>query len=226
MRLSARAATSSLVKQMEAAESGIAGVVTDAMNDTVLWLKGEYRGQVESAGMGARLARTWRSQIYPKGRKSLNPAGYIWSAAPEIIDSFVRGASIRPVSGAKWLWIPTKNVPRRRRGGAYSSNMRRSRGTAMTPEEVELHFNAELELAFEGGKGFAFIDIVSGLRGGYRQATAGRLRGRRGIAPRKAQRILMFTLVRGVKMPRLFDLQGPADKATAMIVNRIEARWR
>jgi hypothetical protein len=216
----------SLSKQMEAVEGDVAQSITDIMRDEVDLLKGEYRAQVEQAGMGSRMAKTWRGETYPKSGRSLNPAGYIWSAAPEIVDSFVRGASIRPVNGAKWLWIPSKNVPRRRSAGNYVSSMgKRSRGTAMTPEEVELHFNAELQIAIEGGKGFAFIDVVAGLRGGFRQASAGRLKGRRGLAPRRAKPVLMFTLVRGVKMPKLFDLQGPADKAAARVARRIQARW-
>lgn len=226
MRIKAEHRDGSLTALMHAIEGDMADEITQVMREETHALASTYRDQVRAAGLGNRLANTWRAEIYPMGRRSLSPAGYIWSAAPEIVDSFVRGASIRPVNGAKWMWIPTRAVPRRRSGGNYSSNMaRRARGSAMTPEEVELHFNAELEIVFEGRQGFAFIDVISGLSGGYRQATAGRLKGRRGIAPRRAKRVLMFTLVRGVKMPRLLELEGPAEKAAAAIVQRIERRW-
>tara|TARA_B100000378_G_scaffold229456_1_gene194090 strand:- start:1832 stop:2515 length:684 start_codon:yes stop_codon:yes gene_type:complete len=216
----------SLAGQMAAIEGDIARDITDIMNDEVDALKLELRQQVTSAGLGARMAKTWRSNVYPKAGQSLNPAGYIWSAAPEIISSYIDGATIRPANGGKWLWIPTKAVPRRRRASNYASSLgRRSRGTAMTPEEVELHFNAEFDIAFEGGKGFAFIDVVSGLSSGYRQATAGRLRGRRGMAPRKAKPVLMFTLVKAVKKPRLLDLDGPTRRAANRIAARLNARW-
>jgi hypothetical protein len=226
VKISAQTVSPLLSKQMDAALSDVAESITGIMRDEVGLLKEDYRRQVLQAGMGPRMAKTWRGETYPKAGHSLNPAGYIWSAAPEIVDSFVRGASIRPVNGAKWLWIPTKNVPRRRRAGNYVSSLgKRSRGTAMTPEEVELHFNAELSVVIEGGKGFAFIDVVSGIRTGYRPATAGRLKGRRGMAARKAKPVLMFNLRRGVKMPRLFELQAPADKAAARVARRIQARW-
>lgn len=226
MKLLSRRISAPLGKQMSLLDDEIAEDITGIMTDEVKQLKSEYRSQVIEAGMGQRLANTWQSETYPKGGRSLNPAGYIWCNAPAIIDAFARGASIRPVNGGKYLWIPTRNVPRRRRAGSYSSSMgRRSSGSAMTPEEVELHFNAELEIVFEGGKGFAFIDVVSGLSGGFRQATSGRLQGRRGMAPRKAKKILMFTLTKGVKMPRLFDLQGPADRAAQRVARRIAQRW-
>lgn len=226
MKLLSQMITRPLATQLATIEGEIAQDITRVMNEEVDSLKQELRQQVTGAGMSARMARTWRSNVYPKSGRSLNPAGYIWSAAPEIVDAFTRGATIRPVNGAKWLWIPTKAVPGRRRASNYASSMaRRSRGTKMTPEEVELHFNTELDVVIEGGKGFAFIDVVSGLRGGHREATTGRTKGRRGMAPRKAKPVLMFTLVKAVKMPRLFELDGPARRAADRIARRLAAQW-
>ncbi|MCC4234539.1 DUF6441 family protein [Sphingobium soli] len=227
MKIKAEYRPGSLTKLLQVIEGECASEITQIMREETRDLTLELRDQVTSAGLGRRLANTWRAEVYPKSDRSLNPAGYIWSAAPEIISSYIDGATIRPVNGGKWLWIPTKAVPRRRRASNYASSLgKRSRGTAMTPEEVELHFNAEFDIAFEGGKGFAFIDVVSGLSGGYRQATAGRLRGRRGMAPRKAKPVLMFTLVKAVKKPRLLDLDGPTRRAANRIAARLNARWR
>lgn len=225
MKLLSQMVSAPLSRQLDAVQGEVAGSITQILAAEADGLKRELRDQITGAGMGQRLANTWRMEVYPKSGRSLNPAGYIWSAAPAIIDSYVRGASIRPVNGAKWLWIPTKNVPARRRRGGYASSVKRSNGTRMSPEEVELHFNAELDVVIEGGKGFAFMDVVSGLSGGYRQATPGRLKGRRGVAPRKAKPVLMFTLVRGVKMPRLFDLEGPTRQAGDRIARRIMEKW-
>ncbi|MBA4092259.1 MAG: hypothetical protein C0494_16940 [Sphingobium sp.] len=211
---------------MAMVETDLARDVTIIMREETGALKDEYRDQVTSAGLGPRLARTWQADVYPKGEASINPAGYIYSKAPRIVQSYVDGATIRPVNGAKWLWIPSKNVPPRRRSGGYASSLgRRSAGSKMTPEEVELHFNAELDVAIEGGKGFAFIDVVSGLSGGYRQATKGRVAGRRGMAPRKAKPVLMFTLVKSVRKPKLLDLVGPAQRAADRVARRLQAKW-
>ncbi|MBV2148616.1 hypothetical protein KRZ98_09995 [Sphingobium sp. AS12] len=225
MRISAEYRPGSLTKMLDVIEGEIADDVTQIMREETRDLTMDYRQQVRDAGMGNRLANTWRAEVYPKGGRSLNPAGYIWSNAPAIIDAFARGAHIRPVNGAKWLWIPTRNVPARRRGGTYASSVKRSNGTRMSPEEVEMHFNAELQVVIEGSKGSAFIDVVSGLSGGYRRATPGRTQGRRGMAPRKQKAVLMFNLVRGVRMPRLFDLDGPAQKRAANVARRIAAKW-
>jgi len=225
MRPTARRSSAPLSDQLYSVEGEIAADITAIMVEEATGLKDDYRKQVREAGMGNRLANTWRSETYPKGGRSLNPAGYVWSNAPAIIDAFAKGAYIRPVNGAKWLWIPTRNVPARRRAGSYSSSVKRSNGSRMSPEEVELHFNAELQVTIEGNHGLAFIDVVSGLSGGYRQATAGRTRGRRGMAPRKSKPVLMFTLVRGVRMPRLFDLDGPAQQRAANVARRIQAKW-
>jgi len=225
MKLTSQRSSTSLADQLHATEGEIAADITQIMREETNGLKDDYRKQVRDAGMGNRLANTWRSEAYPKGGRSLNPAGYVWSNAPAIIDAFAKGAYIRPVNGGKWLWIPTRNVPARRSGGTYASSVKRSNGTRMSPEEVELHFNAELEIVIEGNKGEAFIDVVSGLSGGYRRATAGRTQGRRGMAPRKAKPVLMFTLTRGVRMPRLYDLDGPAQQRAANVARRIRAKW-
>lgn len=225
MKPTARRTSAPLSDQLYAVEGEIAADITAIMAEETTGLKEDYREQVRDAGMGNRLANTWRSETYPKGGRSLNPAGYVWSNAPAIIDAFARGAYIRPVNGAKWLWIPTRNVPARRRGGSYASSVKRSNGSRMSPEEVELHFNAELQVVIEGSKGSAFIDVVSGLSGGYRRATAGRMQGRRGMAARQAKPVLMFNLVRGVRMPRLFDLDGPAQRRAANVARRIQAKW-
>ena len=222
MKLLSQTLTSSLAEQMRDIEGDLAQDMTTIMREETTALKDELRRQITGAGMGARMARTWQAETYPKGRRSISPAGYVYSKAPLIVQAFTDGATIRPVNGGKWLWIPTGNVPARRRAGNYVSSMgRRSSGTKMTPEEVELHFNAELDVVIEGGKGLAFIDVVSGLRGGYRQATA----GRRNMAPRKAKPVLMFTLVKAVKMPKLLELDAPASRAAERVARRMASRW-
>jgi hypothetical protein len=210
-------------------EISIAGVATGAMEDAVTGLKSELRGQVLEAGMGQRLANTWRSNVYPAayGRKSINPAGVVWSAAPLIIDAFARGASIRPVNGSKYLWIPTKNVPKHRRAGSYRSNLskRAGGGSSMSPEECELHFNTEFIVRpGRAGSLLAFMDLTAGLntkRGAWRRDTAGRRQ-----QGRRARPVLMFVLRKTVKLPRRFDIESAANRWAAKLPALFEARWR
>ena len=77
-------------------------------------LKGSLRSQIISAGLGARLARTWRNRAYPN--KGHDAASLIWSKAPEIVRAFDQGAVIRGKSGF-WLAIPTAAAPTRGVGG-------------------------------------------------------------------------------------------------------------
>lgn len=219
----------SIVKELDNIELTIAQTATSSMQDAVDGLKAELRGQVIEAGMGQRLANTWRGDVYPRvyGKVSMNPAGVVRSAAPLIIDAFARGATIRPVNGSKYLWIPTKAVPRARRGGSYRSNLSRRAGGggAMSPEECELHFNAEFSLRpGRNGSLLAFMDLTAGLSprgGGLRRDTAGRRR-----QGRKARPVLMFVLRKTVKLPRLFDIEVSASRWAAKVPSLFEARWR
>lgn len=55
----------------------------------------------------AKLAKTWRSAVYPRGgRGSLEPAGLVYNKAATIIDVFTEGAVIR-ARNAEYLTIPT-----------------------------------------------------------------------------------------------------------------------
>jgi hypothetical protein len=75
-------------------------------------LKNELRGQVTGAGLGERLAKSWRGDLYPKGGMSINTAGFIYTKAPQIIGAFAYGVTIRSKQG-RFLAIPTQYVTRR-----------------------------------------------------------------------------------------------------------------
>jgi len=68
--------------QLDGIEGDIAKLASAAMRETTPIAKQELRAQVTSAGLGTRLANTWRSEVYPRSSVSLNPGGYIWSKAP------------------------------------------------------------------------------------------------------------------------------------------------
>ncbi|MCG7350031.1 DUF6441 family protein [Sphingomonas sp. ACRSK] len=220
-------------KVMREAESSVARAATVAMRATTGDALRELRGQVTSAGLGQRLANTWRGNVYPKSRNGMNPAGYIYSRAPDIIDSFVRGATIRPVGGAKFLWIPTGNVPRanarmgrisRQSNGRMGS--RGLKGGALTPEECEDRFNADFIIR-QGKRGhlLAFMQLIRSRNGrGVRANTAGRQR-----QGRTANLTLMYTLVPSARMPKLLDLEGPAARWSANYIDAftrgLEKNW-
>jgi len=200
-------------KMIDGSERQIAGYLTEAMRDASGGLKEELRAQVVSAGLGARLANTWRGTTYPETGASLDPAAYVWSNAPAIVTSFATGATILPLGGKKYLWIPTKDVPRGRGRG---------RGRA-TPPEVELMFNQEFTF-LKGKRGhlLAFVNVIQAKnRRGYRSATKGRV-----AAGRAVRLVLMFTLVATVRMPKKLDLDAAANAWGGRFQSLLEARWR
>lgn len=175
-------------------------------------MKADLRLQVTQAGMGARLANTWRSKVYPDGGQvSLNPAAYVYSKAPDIVDAFSRGAVIVPVNGSKYLAIPTRNVPYK------------GRGKRMAPLDVETAFNQDLKFGHSAsGKLFAFIEAVrSKNQSTWRRATKGRLK-----QGRQVKIVVMFILTPVARMPKIFDLDAVAEdwgsRAQSMIQNRQE----
>ena len=56
--------------------------VTAAMRQAGSDLKADWRGQITSAGLGQRLARSIRNKTYPERGESLDAAAFIWSKAP------------------------------------------------------------------------------------------------------------------------------------------------
>jgi hypothetical protein len=85
---------------------GAERAVTAGVRAATLGLKTELRGQITGAGLGQRLANTWRSRIYPEGEQSLGAAGFVCSKAPNLIRLYDEGAIIRSKQGL-YLAIPT-----------------------------------------------------------------------------------------------------------------------
>jgi hypothetical protein len=106
MRLQA-AIQGDLQALLKAELRGAERAVTAGVRAATLGLKTELRGQITGAGLGQRLANTWRSRIYPEGgEQSLSTAGFVWSKAPNLIRLYDQGAIIRSKQGL-YLAIPT-----------------------------------------------------------------------------------------------------------------------
>ena len=184
-------------------QSDVARDVTDAMGEVTTGLKGELREQVQAAGLGGKVANTWRGVTYPVGgRVSLAPAAFVFSKAPKIVDAFERAPTIRTVNGKKYLAIPTANVPRTGTRGH----------PRMTPAEVETAFNQDLKFRRAGnGRLIAFID-AAGSGAGIRRL-GGRQLGRhyRGEgAPARHVQVVMFILTSTARMPKRLNVDEAA----------------
>lgn len=191
-----RASSDALIDAMAAAGTGAVTEVVEGFRD-------EMRDQVAAAGLGPRLANTWRGKVYPEGRTSANAAGIVYvnpgrgrqGSAPRIMDFFSSAEIVTPLAG-RFLAIPTEHVPKERSG------------RSMSVAEVEARFGRDLVFISPGDKGFrtpsirrngvAFL-VLKGLTmsrsGRYRNMSQReRTRGRRQSAD-----VIMFILVPAVR---------------------------
>ena len=134
-------------------------------------LKRELRALTQAA-LGSRVSKTWQLNFY--GMTGGSPAAFLYSKAPAIVRGHIEGATIVPIGGQRFLWIPTDHVPRRVGRGAKAR---------MSPAEVEQRFGKKL--IFRPGK-----------RPGTRVALLRRGKGRR------ERLVQMFTLTPWVRMPK------------------------
>lgn len=211
-------------------EAEIAGFVTAAIGEAAQGLKESWADQIRAARLGERLARTIKVRVYPQGQTSVEAAALVSTKAPKIIDAYARGATIRPVNGARYLWIPTDDVPRKRQGNA------------LTPTEVEARFGRELivinpghrrvastpsrvhgGVAFAGFKGLA----IRKASGKWRNATPNeRTRGKRSFRQVSQEFVIMFTLVPNVRVAKRLDLDILQRQVDAAYPAILEKHWR
>jgi hypothetical protein len=102
--------TRSLQADMRAELRDIERAASSGTRDAGRGLKTELRRQVSSAGLGQRLANSWRDRHYPN--QQLDAASLIYTRAPQIIRAFDEGVVIRSRRG-RFLAIPTENTSRK-----------------------------------------------------------------------------------------------------------------
>ncbi len=155
------------------------------------------RQDVLRGGLGQRVANAWRADVYPRSAsiQTHGPAVFIHSKAPKIVRAFSRATTIRSANGV-YLAIPTDNTPRRGRRLA-------------TPVEVEAMFNQDL--VFRPGRGGQMLAFVSAMRTksgkGFRKAAK-----RRAKDGRENEMVLMFVMVRQVRLRKRLDTQRIFDE--------------
>ncbi|HKL46214.1 MAG TPA: DUF6441 family protein [Roseovarius sp.] len=179
--------------------------VSAATREAGTGLKADWRRQITGAGLGQRLARTIRSEQYPKGQPSLNAAALVWSKAPEIISAHDTGPLIRSKTGF-WLTIPTEAAGRGRRGGR------------ITPGEWERRRGLRLRFVYRRS-GPSLLVAEGRLNKGGR-AVASRSKTGRGLTT-----VPIFLLVPQVKLPKRLDLDRDAEQAHDSVPGLIVANW-
>ncbi|MBQ4056590.1 MAG: hypothetical protein IJD32_05740 [Bacteroidaceae bacterium] len=120
-----------------------AEAVTNGIRQATDGLKTTIRNQIKSAGLGNRLANTWRGDTYPKSKKSISAAGVVYTKAPKIMEGFEFASVIRSPNGF-WLAVPTTAIKKR----AY--------GKRMTPALYERSKGVRLRFVYRS-RGASFL---------------------------------------------------------------------
>lgn len=198
-----------LAEELKAGEEAVTAGIREATEG----LKQDLRRQIAGAGLGPRLANTWRSEVYPKGANSIRAAGLVFSKAPNIVRVYDEGAVIRSKRGF-FLAIPTPAA------GKLGDGRRK-----MTPGLWERMHGARLRFVYRRrGPSLLVAESLrarTGKRDGFAKASASALRTGRGLAT-----VPMFLLVPQVTLRKRLDVAGAAEKWLAVLPGLVARNWR
>ncbi len=195
----------SIARIMEAETRAGEKAFTTALRDAGTGLKSAWRAQITGAGLGARLARTIRSEQFPKGRASFNAAALVWSKAPVIVGAHDTGPLIRSKSGF-WLTIPTSAAGKSTRGGK------------ITPLEWERRTGLRLRFVYR--RTGPSLLVAEGRLNTKGRAVASRSKTGRGLTT-----VPIFLLVPQVRLRKRLDLARDAERTVDGLPGRIVANW-
>jgi hypothetical protein len=185
--------------------------VASGTRDAGRGLRTELRRQVTRAGLGQRLANSWRDQHYPN--RKLDAASLVYTKAPGIIRAFDEGAVIRSRRG-RFLAIPTENAPRKG-----------TDGRRISPSTFPEHRFGPLR--FVPRQSGPSLLVVDGLRASFSRKS-GALRGFRRATDRARERgdglttVVMFLLVPQVKLRKRLDVDRAAERWSGQLPTLIE----
>ncbi|MEP0155247.1 DUF6441 family protein [Pseudophaeobacter sp.] len=188
--------------------------VTAGIRNTVTDTKHALRSEVVQAGLGRRLANSWRSKMYPGAGHSLDAAGVVYTKSPHLIRAFDQGVTIKGKTSS-WLAVPTEHAPKRGtdRKRIHPGNFPESRLG---------------ELRFIYRKGQASLLVVDnqrqrkGKRGGFAPSRSKRaLKTGNGLAT-----VIMFFLVPQVRLKRRLNVKKETDHQAAQLARQIDDEFR
>jgi Family of unknown function (DUF6441) len=205
----------SLQVDMQAELRDIERAASNGTRDAGRGLRTELRQQVAGAGLGQRLANSWRDKHYPNQR--LDAASLVYTKAPQIIRAFDEGAVIRSRRG-RFLAIPTENAPRKG-----------TDGRRISPSTFPEHRFGPLR--FVPRQSGPSLLVVDGLRASFSRQTR-QLRGFRRATDRARRSgqglttVVMFLLVPQVKLRKRLDVARAAEHWSGQLPALIERQLR
>lgn len=190
-------------------------------------LKADLRADVVASGLGQKLANTWRSTVYPFGAAdSMDPAGWVYSKAPKLIYAFEAGVSIRSKEG-RFLAIPTAAAGQRGKAdpNARPGDPRGNRRQKVTPGGWERLTGLRLYYVYVNSK-ISYLITHSARLNSKGLAKANRARARGGGLKQPNQSVVIFILLRQVRMPKRLDVKTIAASAARDLNERLIRAWK
>lgn len=194
-------------KETEVAERAVQRAVAAAGKG----LQRDWRSQVEGAGLGTRLARTIRTEAYPKGRNSINAAALVWTLAPSIVEAFDQGALIRSKNGF-YLAIPTEAA------GARGVGNKR-----ITPGGWEQRTGMRLRFVYRSRASLLVADDARMNARGL--AAMNRRKVRKDGMRSGSMTVPIFVLVPQVRLAKRLDLARDAERWASRLPQMITSNW-
>jgi hypothetical protein len=212
--------TDDIARGLSDAEQDAARSVTSAMREVTDGLKGDLRSDVVDAGLGQRLANTWRGKTYPEGGASLEATSFIWSKAPSIVDALDRGVTIRSSRGF-WLAIPT---PAAGVKGLSATGARQR----ITPGGWERRTGMRLRFVFRPGRPSLLVaDDARLSKKGLARPNIGRTRtGEQFTRLKGRSTVVVFILVPQVTLRKRLDIQSAAQHWAGRVSSILARHWR
>jgi hypothetical protein len=199
-----------LGKALAETEKDIERAVTFGMREVADGLKQDLRDDVVAAGLGERLARTWRGKTFPEAGESLEAAAYVWSRAPKIIDAFDRGVTIRS-RDRFWLAIPTAAAGPRGIGAS-------GRSARITPGGWERRTGLRLRFVYRRGRPSLLVADGARLNSKGRAAANRQKNGQASV--------IVFILVPQVTLKKRLDIDAAARAWAGRVPGLIARHWR
>ena len=194
--------------------------VTGAMREVTDGLKGDLRADVADAGLGRRLANTWRGKTFPEDGASLDAAAFIWSKAPNLVDVFDRGVTIRS-KNSFWLAIPT---PAAGATGLTTTGAR----ARITPGGFERRTGMRLRFVYRRGKpSLLVVDNARLSKRGLARPNAGRTRsGAQFTRLTGRSTVVVFILVPQVTLRKRLNVEPIAQRWANRVGTILAQHWR
>jgi hypothetical protein len=188
--------------------------LTAGIREATDGLKTELRRQITAAGLGSRLANTWRGEVYPKGQPSIGAAGYVWSKAPRLVRLYAEGVVIRSKQGL-FLAIPTPAA------GRFGDNRQK-----ITPGAWERIHGMRLRFVYRrSAPSLLVADNARLTKRGRATANIGRRQGAAFTRLTGRTTVPLFILVPQVTVRKRLDVDGAAQKWIGALPRLVVGHW-